>query len=394
MDQKFDAIRPFYDHEVNDALLSIIHDPMMKPIMRFTFPEKEESVWKQELTQIHSTQEFQAQVVAQSLEQILARSSEGLTYSGFDKLDKQTAYLYISNHRDIILDTSFLNLILHYTGLVMTASAIGDNLLKKPFLYTLSKINRNFIVKRGLSPRELLQSSKLLSEYISELVTSENRSVWIAQREGRTKDGNDATHQGVLKMLSMAAQNESPAQYFKKMKVVPISISYEYDPTDSLKLPELLANLNNEVYVKEENEDFNTLLNGLIGQKKRIHFHAGEVLDSELDIIAELPNGNQQIRAIAQLIDDRIIGNYKLWPSNYIAYDYLQKTSTFQSLYSQVDKDVFFKRFESKIDTSDLQTVESFLEMYANPVVNQLKLVESHPPQYSDFGFQISDVGA
>ena len=387
MDQKFDAIRPFYDHEVNDAILSIIHDPMMKPIMRFTFPEKEESVWKQELTQIHSTQEFQAQVVAKSLEQILAKSAEGLTYSGFENLDKQTAYLYISNHRDIILDTSFLNLILHYTGLVMTASAIGDNLLKKPFFYALSKINRNFIVKRGLSPRELLQSSKLLSEYIHELVTAENRSVWIAQREGRTKDGKDATHQGVLKMLSMAAQNENPAQYFKKMKFVPVSISYEYDPTDSLKLPELLANLNNEAYVKEENEDFNTLLNGLIGQKKRIHFHAGNVLDAELDCIVELPNANQQIRAIAQLIDERIIGNYKLWPTNYIAYDSLHKTGVFKSFYTPAEKDVFFKRFESKIDTSDQQTVESFLEMYANPVVNQMKLTENHPPQYDEVGY-------
>ncbi len=383
MDQKFDAIRPFFDNEVNDAILSIIHDPMMKPIMRFTFPEKEEKVWKDELTQIHSTQEFQTHVVAKSLEQILAKSSEGLTYSGFDKLDKQTSYLYISNHRDIILDTSFLNLILHYTGLIMTASAIGDNLLKNPFLYALSKINRNFIVKRGLSPRVLLQSSKLLSEYIHELITVENRSVWIAQREGRTKDGNDATHQGVLKMLSMAAQNESPAQYFKKMKVVPVSISYEYDPTDSLKIPELLANLNNEVYVKEENEDFNTLLNGLIGQKKRIHFHAGNVLNTELDGIAELPNANQQIRAIAQLIDDRIIGNYKLWPTNYIAYDSLHKKDAFKSSYTQADKNVFFKRFESKIDTSDLRTVESFLEMYANPVVNQLKLAEN----FSDVGF-------
>ena len=219
MDQKFDAIRPFYDHEVNDAILSIIHDPMMKPIMRFTFPEKEESVWKQELTQIHSTQEFQAQVVAKSLEQILAKSAEGLTYSGFENLDKQTAYLYISNHRDIILDTSFLNLILHYTGLVMTASAIGDNLLKKPFFYALSKINRNFIVKRGLSPRELLQSSKLLSEYIHELVTAENRSVWIAQREGRTKDGKRCHPSRRAENALYGCSKREPCSIFQKNEI-------------------------------------------------------------------------------------------------------------------------------------------------------------------------------
>ncbi len=380
MSDKFDPIRPFHDSEVNEAILSISDHPMMKPIMEFTFPEKEESVWQDDLRQINSTFDFQSRIVAKSLEKILEKSSEGLTHSGFDILDKNTSYLYISNHRDIILDTSLLNLILYYNNLVMTASAIGDNLLKKPFLHTLSKINRNFIVRRGLSPRELLQSSKLLSEYIHQLVTSENRSVWIAQREGRTKDGNDATHQGVLKMLSMAAQkDESPAEYFRKMRLVAVAISYEYDPTDALKLPELLANLNNEVYVKAENEDFNTLLKGLIGQKKHIHYHATKISDTELDLIAELPNAQQQIKAIAQLIDEHIISQYKLWPTNYIAYDYLYKTDRFSDQYSKADKDMFLQRFESKIDTSDPQTVESFLEMYANPVVNQLKLAENHP---------------
>lgn len=395
MSDQYDPIRPFHDSEVNDAILSIMHHPMMKPIMEFTFPQKEESVWQEELRQIKSTYDFQSRVVAKSLEMILKKSSEGLTFSGFDALDKNSSYLYISNHRDIILDTSLLNLILHDNSLVMTASAIGDNLLKNPFLHTLSKINRNFIVRRGLPPRELLQSSKLLSEYIHQLVTAQNRSVWIAQREGRTKDGNDATHQGVLKMLSMAAsKDEMPAEYFKKMRLVAVAISYEYDPTDALKLPELLANLNNEVYVKGENEDFNTLIKGLIGQKKHIHYHASKISDMELDIIAEMPNANQQIKAIAQLIDEHIISQYKLWPSNYIAYDYLHKTDKFVNQYSQTDKDQFLHRFESKIDTSDPQTVESFLEMYANPVVNRLKLAESHPPQYSDFGFQISGVGA
>ena len=205
-DTKFDAIRPFYDHEVNQALRSISRDPMLFGIMRFAFPNKSDAEWQQHLASIDNTHAFQGEIVATILERVLAESSEGLTTSGFDKLDKQTPYLFISNHRDILLDTSLINLTLFKQHLILTASAIGDNLLKQPFLYTLSRINRNFIVQRGLPPRELLQSSRLMSEYIHQLITKENRSVWLAQREGRTKDGNDATHSGILKMLSMAAE--------------------------------------------------------------------------------------------------------------------------------------------------------------------------------------------
>lgn len=372
MDSVFDKIRPFYDHEVQDALQSIMHDPMMKAIMHFTFPNMTEGEWMEKLKHIHSTDEFQINIVYQALQQVLAKSSEGLTSSGFEKLDKYTAYLFISNHRDIILDTSLLNLTLCDYGLMLTASAIGDNLVKKPFLYTLSKINRNFLVQRGLPPRELLQSSKLMSDYIHQLLTVENRSVWLAQREGRTKDGNDATHPGVLKMLSLAAGKEDLVAFFKKLKIVPISISYEYDPTDSLKLPELLANMKNEVYVKGENEDFNSLKNGIMGQKKRIHIHAGDILNTELDVLAETPNANQQVKALAQIIDTAIIANYTLWSPNYIAYDLLHKIPQYAAYYTAEEKEIFTQRLVSKVDMQDHESVERFLAMYANPVVNKM----------------------
>jgi hypothetical protein len=157
---KFDIIRPFYDHEVNAAIKSILHDPMMTAIMRFTFPEKTDAEWQNELAAINSTQAFQGQIVSKILTRVLAESSDGLMTSGFEKLDKNTPYLFISNHRDILLDTSLINLTLFNQGLILTASAIGDNLLQKPFLYTLSKINRNFLVQRNLSPRELLMSCR------------------------------------------------------------------------------------------------------------------------------------------------------------------------------------------------------------------------------------------
>ena len=372
--QKFDKIRPFYDAEINEAIRSSVNHPMMKALMNFTFPEVDDSVWKDQLIKTHSIRDFQCNFIYQSVQKVLEKSSDGLSTSGFEKLEKNTSYLFISNHRDIILDTSLLNAALFDHGLVMTASAIGDNLVKKSFLLTLSKLNRNFLVQRGLPPRELLQSSKLLSEYIQQLLLRENRSVWIAQREGRTKDGNDATHPGVLKMLAMASENEDLMTYFKNLKIVPVSISYEYDPTDALKMPQLMAEANNEIYIKEKNEDFMTLLSGIIGQKKRIHIHIGDVLKTELDSIAvEHDNSNKQIQALAQVIDDSILKNYKLWPTNYIAYDILNRTDEYRSFYTDNEKLLFERRLEIRIDQNNPVALEGFLNMYANPVVNKMK---------------------
>lgn len=372
--QKFDAIRPFYETEVNEALQSVLSNPMLKALMNFTFPNLEDEVWKSQLSKTHSIRDFQCNFIYHTVQKILETSSDGLTTSGFEHLEKNESYLFISNHRDILLDTTLLNMSLFENGFLMTASAIGDNLVQKPFVKTLAKLNRNFLVLRGLSPREMLQSSKLLSEYMGQLLLHENRSVWIAQREGRTKDGNDETNPGVLKMIAMASDEKEVMQYFKKLKIVPVSISYEYDPTDVLKMPQLLAEANNEVYVKTEDEDFNTILSGVMGQKRRIHIHVDKVLNTEIDqIIAENDNANKQIQALAQTIDDVILSTYKLWPTNYIAFDLLHKTNSHNHLYTENEKSLFERRLEKRIDINNPIEREGFLAMYANPVSNQKK---------------------
>jgi 1-acyl-sn-glycerol-3-phosphate acyltransferase len=372
--QKFDAIRPFYETEVNEALQSVIPHPMMKALMNFTFPEMEDEVWKAQLKKTHSIRDFQCNFIYHTVQKILENSSDGLTTSGFEHLEKNNSYLFISNHRDILLDTTLLNAALFQNGHLMTASAIGDNLVQKSFIKTLARLNRNFLVLRGLSPREMLQSSKLLSEYMRQLLLHENRSVWIAQREGRTKDGNDETNPGVLKMIGMASDEADVMHYFKKLKIVPVSISYEYDPTDVLKMPQLLAEANNEVYVKSKNEDLNTILSGVMGQKKRIHLHIGKVLDTEIDrIVADNDSSNKQIQALAQEIDDAILSNYKLWPTNFIAYDIVHKTSTYSHLYTESEKSLFERRLEMRIGLDNPIALEGFLAMYANPVANKFK---------------------
>lgn len=374
MMQRFDAIRPYYDTEINDAIKKTVNHPMMKAIMNFTFPDAADTIWKNQLLKTHSIRDFQCNFIYQAVQKVIERSSDGVSTSGFENLDKHTPYLFISNHRDIILDTSLLNASLFDHGLVMTASAIGDNLVKRTFMDVLAKMNRNFLVQRGLAPREMLQSSKLMSEYIGQLLLRENRSVWIAQRDGRTKDGNDTTNPGVIKMLAMGnADNSRTMQYFKNLKIVPVSISYEYDPTDALKMPQLLAEANNEVYIKSKNEDFNTLISGVIGQKKHIHIHVGNVLNTELDEIdTSFDNTNKKIQALAQLIDRDVINNYQLWPTNFVAYDLLFQTDKFKHKYSDSEKSLFMRRLEMRIDDKNAIAKEGFLKMYANPVINKI----------------------
>ncbi|AJA68601.1 1-acyl-sn-glycerol-3-phosphate acyltransferase [Myroides odoratimimus] len=372
---KFDSIRHYHDHEVHEVLQQISKHPMIKALMGYTFPNKTEEEWMNALKEVKSIQQFQDDFAYHSIQRILEKSSNGLTTSGFDKLDKDTAYLYVSNHRDILMDTSLLNVALKDNKLVMTASAIGDNLVQKSFLLALAKVNRNFLVKRGLPPRELLESSKLMSEYIQHLLFEENRSVWIAQREGRTKDGNDATHQGVLKMIGMASDEANLMDYFKKVKIVPVSISYEYDPTDALKMPQLLAKANDEVYIKDKNEDFINLYSGIIGQKRGIHIHVGDVLDQELENIKNtVDKTNKQMQAVATEIDKSIIANYFLWPTNYIAYDIMHNSNKFADKYTEKERQLFERRLELRVDKENKIIVDGFLAMYANPVINKLKL--------------------
>lgn len=372
---KYDSIRFYHDEEVNSKLLSIANHPMFKSLIHFTFPDKSEDEVQKTLLSVHSIQEFHEQVIFKTMERVLETSSEGLTVSGFEKLDPNTSYLFISNHRDILLDTSLLNVCLLKQKMIMTASAVGNNLVQKPFLMNLAKINRNFIVQRDVSPRELLMSSKLMSQYIGHLIKEKNRSVWIAQREGRTKDGNDATHSGVLKMMAMASDQPDTMDYLKSLRIVPVSISYEYDPTDKLKMPQIIAQLSDIEYIKDKNEDFINLMSGVVGQKKRIHIHVGGVLDEELDAIKEdTSNSTKRIQALTKIIDRQVIENYRLWPTNYIAFDLLYKTNQYEAMYTDQEKQLFLRRLEMRVDKNDLVIVQKFLEMYANPVVNKNNL--------------------
>jgi len=373
---RYDHIRPYSDNEVNAALLHASRHPMFKVLLQFTFPDKTQEQILEVLKECHSIADFQRDVIYKSVSRLLEKSAEEFTQSGFDKLSSGSSYLYLSNHRDIVLDTSLLNMALIDHGLVTTASAIGDNLVQRDFLMELSKLNRNFLVLRNQSPREMLMSSKLLSEYIKHLLVSK-RSVWVAQREGRTKDGLDKTQQGVLKMITMARGKKPLMEYLKELNVIAVSISYEYDPTDILKVPELIAKQENLPYIKTENEDFNSILKGALGNKKNIHIAAAPLLDSTYKEIEEADiSDNDKLQAYAAAIDESIWKNYKLWPSNYIAYDLFNKSSTYSEYYDEKELRHFERRLEVRVNTKNQKEVDSFLLMYANPVIQSNSLVK------------------
>ncbi len=373
--ETFDDIRFFHSDEVNPALQSAVRHPMIKELFAYTFPNKSEDEIKDIVLSCHSIDELQRKVISKTMLRLLDETSAGLTTSGFDELDKDTPYLYISNHRDIVLDTSLINVVLFDHDLIRTASAIGDNLVQRPFVNALSKLNRNFVVKRGAGPRETLLSSQKLSKFIQHLLHERKRSVWIAQRQGRTKDGNDTTEQGVLKMIGLAAGKQPIAEFLNNLRIVPISISYEYDPTDILKVPELLAKAANEEYIKTENEDFNSILKGALGQKKHIHIAAGK----PLHITADAGEGtNQVLQRVVQQLDDTIQFNYRLWPTNYIAHDLVHNSQTNEAHYTEQDKNQFERRLRLRVNSTDEKAVASFLSMYARPVANKELLKSTH----------------
>ncbi|ATA76644.1 1-acyl-sn-glycerol-3-phosphate acyltransferase [Capnocytophaga canimorsus] len=370
----FESIRPYHDSEIHNILEDIYEHSLMQAMMLYAFPELSQEQRNEKLLSNHSIFDFQRQIMYQVVKKAIAKSMDDFTFEGFEKLKPDTAYLFISNHRDIILDTSLLNVTLHDHNLKMTASAVGDNLIRKKVLKALSLLNRNFIIHRNLPPREALEKSKIVSKYIKYCITAQNRSVWIAQREGRTKDGDDRTQQGVLKMLSLAKpENQSVMQYFKQLNIVPMAISYEFDPTDMMKIPALMAQHYGVEYVKSKKEDFENIFQGLVGQKGRVHISVGTPLNDIFDKIEiENTHVNKQLQQLADYLDQKIHQQYKLFPTNYIAYDMLYQTNAHQQYYSEKEIRQFERRMNNRSKSESDISKRKFLEMYSNPVKNKL----------------------
>lgn len=370
----FDDIRPFNDSEVNEHLQLLLQDVNFQHILQYIFRDQEkiEQV-KMMLSHVRSVKDLQLKFVYQLVDDlILKRSTDGLTSSGLENLDKNTSYLFISNHRDIILDSAIMNYLIVLKGMNTTEIAIGNNLLIEKWIEYAVKLNRAFVVRRNLPVRELLMASKKLSEYIRRNITVENSSVWIAQREGRTKDGNDKTQQALLKMLNLSNIKEF-AEGFRDLKIVPLSISYEIEPCGISKVAELYKK-QTEGFEKTQEDDLRSMGEGLVRPKGRVHFGFGQPITSQTQLFSSDEPISGQIEKLAAFIDQQIYSNFQLWPNNYIAEDILNNTNLNTEHYTMEQ----FSQFRSMIDEAitlipgDAVVIrDMFLKMYVNPVVNK-----------------------
>jgi glycerol-3-phosphate O-acyltransferase len=376
----FDDIRPYRNEEFPSILERLLKDPLFNDVLRNL--NKGEVELAQMRAALHSTKTievFQDQFVVPMINQILAASSNGLSMYGLENLDKNQRYLYISNHRDIILDSALMNVKMHASGFSPTEIAIGSNLLIYPWINDLVRINRSFIVKRNIPVKEMLVSSRHLSGYIRQMITKGNDSIWIAQREGRAKDGNDITQPGLLKMLNMSNGNGF-FEGFKELKVVPMAISYEIEPCGNEKVAELKKRESDPNFQKTEKDDLMNMVSGLSNQKGRIHIQFGNQIDEEvLHHIAHEPGPNERMRLLAEHIDKEIYRNYRLFPNNFIAYDMYYQTTKYKANYTNEQKESFVELTHKRLQlvNEDLEdSMVLWLKMYATPVYNFEKFVQ------------------
>lgn len=372
--ETFDDIRPYRDHELSVAISSLLAESEFVNLVQFFFKEKTASVL-QHLKNISSADEFQVFLIKPVMNNLIENTSKGLSWSGVENIPRDKPCLFISNHRDIVLDPALLDMVLHLNGIPTVEIAIGSNLLIKPWIETLVRVNKSFVVRRDVSGRELLRSSTHLSNYIRTNISERNCYTWIAQREGRAKDGNDLTHEGLLRMLGMSGHSRNLAESLLPLNIVPISISYEYDPCAGLKALEMWSKENNN-WKKTPEGDLKSMVLGMQGFKGHIHFHFNPMISNDIAGLASLPH-HEQPKAIAELIDHHIHKSYRLFASHQFAYDMQNQVQELQQateVSNEIMDQIYVQLKSAGLDASHLSYV---LRQYANPVNNFHKAIRN-----------------
>lgn len=371
---EFTDISPYTDAEAVEALGKLADHPAVVEVSKAIFPDKEPEFLRKTLKSVKSIDEFQILVMNKAVEWVLSTTAHNFSYDGIGNLKKINGkFLAMSNHRDIILDPAITQVVLYRNAIPMTEIAVGSNLLTNKYIEYLIRSNRMIKVIRGINARQLYLSSQVLSKYIRECITSGRSSIWIAQREGRAKDGIDTTEQGLLKMLDMSGTADFTTN-FEELNIVPLSISYEYEPCDILKARERLIS-RTQKYVKGSREDLISIMTGIEQQKGNIHLNIGSPLTHDEIEAASCCNKNDRYQAIRHAVDVRIIEGYKLWKTNYIGYDMVNHTFKYRDKYTPEDVAQFTDYVEHQLDKvekslcrADLRDI--FLRIYANPVVS------------------------
>lgn len=373
----FDTIRPFEPDELPEVYERLLNNEQFQRALAFIFPDIPFEALAQKMRQCKTNMEFQLAFSYHFIQTILKKVSKGATLDA-SALDHQQHFTFISNHRDIVLDSGILDVLLVDDGFKSTCEiAIGDNLLSLPWVKDLVRINKAFIVERGLPMKQMLLASKRLSAYMHFVMKEKQEHIWIAQREGRAKDANDRTQEALLKMMTMAGEG-SVAERLKALNLVPTAISYEYDPCDYLKAKEFQLKRDNPNYKKTPQDDIENMQTGIMGYKGHIHYQCAPCINSFLDSLdVNMPKADFYT-VVAQFIDKNIHANYQLYPNNYIALDLLTNNNNYQSKYTPSEKITFEQYIAQQLAKINIPNKdeaflkERLLTMYANPAKNYL----------------------
>ena len=373
----YDDIRPFEPEELPAVYERLTADPQFRQVLSFLYPGVPVEAIKAEMQKCRSSLEFQLAFCYKFLEKLMAKASGGLDMDA-TAVDVTKRYTFVSNHRDIVLDSALLDKLLYDAGFNTTCEiAIGDNLLSLPWVKDLVRLNKSFIVQRSLPPREMLMASRKMAEYMHFVIKEKNDNVWIAQREGRAKDSNDRTQPSILKMMAMGGEG-TPLERLVQLHIVPLAISYEYDPCDYLKAAEFQLRRDTPGWKKSAADDVESMRTGIMGYKGRVHYHCAPCID---DFILNLPADTPKTKVfdiIAEHIDNEIFRNYRLYPNNYIALDILEGSDSHAAEYTAQDKAAFEKYIAGQLAKVSVPgkdekfLTECMIAMYANPARNCL----------------------
>lgn len=375
----FDAIRPFEPEELPAAYDRLVANPQFRAVVGMLYPQVPFEALEKKMRACNTSMEFQLAFCYDFLEMLMAKASLGMDIN-VDAIDVSKRFTFVSNHRDIVLDSALLDKLLVDAGFKTTCEiAIGDNLLSLPWVKDLVRINKSFIVERSLQPREMLLASKRLSEYMHFVIQEKNDNVWIAQREGRAKDSDDRTQPAILKMMAMGGTG-TPSERLQQLHIVPLSISYEFDPCDFLKAREFQLRRDNPEWKKGKNDDVVSMQTGIMGFKGHVHYHCAPCIDEYLQQLPADTPKTEFFDIVAAHIDSEIHRNYRLYPSNYIAADMLDGTSfAKEGKYTEADRQQFEAYLLGQLNKIDLADKdipflrERMLTMYANPLRNKMK---------------------
>ncbi|MDR0824629.1 MAG: hypothetical protein LBN74_06005 [Prevotella sp.] len=380
MSNKFDDIAPLYDHEVKQAIQDLLIDPGFQHAVKYIMPEINWADFSAEMSKYETKEQFQTQMIYPVVKMLGMRVSDSLILDKTETIDRSVEHLFLSNHRDIVLDAGLLNILRHEAKFKTTEIAIGDNLLIHPWIDKLVRLNKSFIVRRGLSIKEMLIASKHLSEYIHYAISEKKESIWLAQREGRAKNSDDRTQDSLLKMLALYPGDKPFLESLKELNLIPLSISYEYDPCDYLKAKEFQQKRDNPDFKKTQRDDLLNMEIGILGKKGNVIFRFGNCINPELDKITETDK-RIQTELAAHIIDKEIHRNYEIFPCNYMAHDLYCNETRFNDKYTAEQLDGFKNYLYKQIKKIDLDYIDydfcldKMLEMYSNTLKNYLAAI-------------------